>query len=70
MLIKQTHTKPQETHEFKLTKPRESFSFKPSCNLSLESNRNIGLTSLGVYNSLLNITEQNNKFDLYTNIFD
>ena len=27
-LIKQTHTKQQETLEFKLTKPRETFSFK------------------------------------------
>ena len=25
-LIKQTHTKPQETLEYKLTKPRETFS--------------------------------------------
>ena len=26
-LIEQTHTKPQETLEFELTKPKETFSF-------------------------------------------
>ena len=29
-VVKQTHTKPQETLYFKLTKPRETFSFEPS----------------------------------------
>ena len=29
MLIKQTHTKPKETLEFKHTKPRKTFSFNP-----------------------------------------
>ena len=28
-LFKQTHTKPPETLEFKLTKPKEMFSFEP-----------------------------------------
>ena len=28
-LIKQTHRKPQETLEFKLVKPRETFHFNP-----------------------------------------
>ena len=29
-LIEQTHTKPQETLEFKLIKPRETFHFIPT----------------------------------------
>ena len=29
-LIEQTHTKSQETLEFKMIKPRETFHFKPS----------------------------------------
>ena len=28
-LFKQTHTKPPETLEFELTKPKKMFSFKP-----------------------------------------
>ena len=28
-LIEQTHTRPQETLEFKMTKPRETFHFHP-----------------------------------------
>ena len=69
-LIKQTHTKPEETFQFKLTKTRETFSFKPPSNLGLHSNWMIGLTSLEVYSFIFNITEENNKFDLYTNTFD
>ena len=30
----------------------------------------IGLTSLEVYNSIFNITAENNKFELYTDTFD
>ena len=29
IFIKQTHTEPQETLEFKLIKPREAFAFRP-----------------------------------------
>ena len=29
-LIKQTHTKPQETWDFKMTKSRETFHFNPT----------------------------------------
>jgi len=52
-LIKQTHTRPQETLEFKLTKPRETFNFNPP--ITNEGSWMIGLTSLGVYNSIYNI---------------
>ena len=59
----QTHTKPQETLEFKMIKPREIFHFKPPT--QVKGDWIIGLTDLEVYNSIFNITEENNKFDLY-----
>ena len=62
-LIEQTHTKPQETLEFKMTKPRETFHFNPP--ISIQGSWTIGCTSLEVYNSIFNITEENNKFELY-----
>ena len=62
-LIQQTHTKPQETLEFKMTKPRETFHFKTP--FQIKGDSMIGLTDLGVYNSIYNITEENNKFELY-----
>ena len=61
--IKQTHRKPQETLEFKMIKPRETFHFKPP--IQIKGDWMIGLTDLEVYNSIFNITEDNNKFDLY-----
>ena len=30
----------------------------------------IGLTSLEIYNSIFNLSEENNKFELYTDFFD
>ena len=62
-LIEQTHTKPQETLEFKMVKPRETFHFKPP--IQIKGDWMIGLTDLEVYNSIFNITEENNKFELY-----
>ena len=62
-LIQQTHTKPQETLDFKMTKPRETFHFKPP--IQIKGDWMIGLTDLEVYNSIFNITEENNKFELY-----
>ena len=46
--FKQTHTKPQETLKFKLTKPRDIFAFKPSAYLGLDSKWMIGLGGLEV----------------------
>ena len=63
MLIRQTHRKPEETLEFKMTKPRETFHFKPP--FRIKGDWMIGLTDLEVYNSIFNITEENNKFELY-----
>ena len=62
-LIEQTHRKPEETLEFKMIKPRELFHFSPS--IQNKGDWMIGLTYLGVYNSIFNITEENNKFELY-----
>ena len=55
-LIEQTQTEPQEVLDFKLTQPRETVSFKTSINLDLASKWLVGLTSLEVYNSIINIT--------------
>ena len=62
-LIKQTHRKPEETLEFKMIKPKETFHFKPP--IQIRGDWMIGLTDLEVYNSIFNITEENNKFELY-----
>ena len=62
-LIEQTHRKAEETLEFKLIKPRETFHFKPP--IQVKGDWMIGLTDLEVYNSIFNITEENIKFKLY-----
>ena len=62
-LIKQTNREADETLELELTKPSETFHFTPS--ILNEGDRMIGLTSLEVYNSIFNITDENNKFELY-----
>ena len=61
--IKQTHTRPQETIEFKLNKSRETFHFNPP--VQVKEDWMIGLTSLGIYNSIFYTTEEINKFELY-----
>ena len=62
-LIEQTHRKEEETLEFELIKPKETFHFNPP--IQINGNWMIGLTDLEVYNSIFNITEENNKFELY-----
>ena len=62
-LIKQTHTKPEETLEFKMTEPRQTFNFNPP--VLVKEDWMLGLVDLEVYNSIFNITEENNKFELY-----
>ena len=62
-IIKQTYRKPEEALEFKIAKPNETFHFKPP--IPIEGSWMIGLTDLEVYNSFFNITEENNKFELY-----
>ena len=63
-LLKQTDTKAEDTLEFKLTKPRETFSFKPQ--IPNKGSRMIWLTNPEVYKSIFNLTEENKKFDLYS----
>ena len=46
-----------------MIKPRETFHFKPP--IQIKGDWMIGLTDLEVYNSIFNITEENNKFELY-----
>ena len=65
-LIKQTHRKAEETLEFKMIKPRDIFHFKPP--IKIQGDWMIGLTNLEVYNSIFNITEENNKFELYRDV--
>ena len=55
-LIEQTHEKPQETLEFKMTKPKETFHFNPS--IQIKEDWMIGLTDLEVYNSNFKVTEK------------
>ena len=62
-LIEQTHRKPEQTLEFKLIKPTETFHFKPS--IQVKENWILGLVDLEVYNSIFNITEENNKIEIY-----
>ena len=62
-LIEQIHKRPEETLEFKMTKRRETFHINPT--VEVKENWMIGLTSLEVYNSIFNITEENNKFQIY-----
>ena len=62
-LIEQTHRKTEETLEFKMVKPRETFHFKPP--ILIKDNWMLGLTDLEIYNSIFNITEEKNKLELY-----
>ena len=67
-LVQQTHRKPEETLEFKMLKPRETFHFNPP--IYTKGDWMLGLIDLEVYNSIFNITKENNKFELYTDTFD
>ena len=62
-LIEQTHRKPEETLEFKMIKPRETFHFRPP--IQVKGGWMIGPTDLEIYSSIYDITEENNKFELY-----
>ena len=66
--FEQTHTKPLETLEFKLTKRRETISVKPS--ISIEGSWLIGLSYLGVYNSKIEKRAEVEIFYFCTDFFD
>ena len=61
-IVENTHSKPQETLEFNMTKQKESFSFDVP--LNVEEKWMMGVTSLKVYNTVNNITEKNNKLQI------
>ena len=67
-LVQQTHRKPEETLEFNMLKPRETFHINPP--IHTKGDWMLGLIDLEVYNSIFNITKENNKFELHTDIFD
>ena len=67
-LIEQTHRKTEETLEFKMIKPKETFHINPA--IHIKGDWMLGLTDLEVYISIFNITKENNKFELYTDTFD
>ena len=50
-LIEQTQRKAEETLEFKMIKPKETFHFKPS--IQIEGDWMLDLIDLEVYNSIL-----------------
>ena len=62
-LIEQTHRKAEETLEFKMIKPKETFHFRTP--IQVKGDWMIGLVDLEVYNSIFNITEENNKLEIY-----
>ena len=62
-LIEQTHRKAEKTLEVKMVKPKETFQFKPS--VQVKENWMLRFVYLEVYNSIFNITEENNKFEIY-----
>ena len=61
-IVENTHSKPQETLEFKMNKQKESFSFDVP--LEMPEQWMMGVTSLEVYNSVYNITNKNNSFQI------
>ena len=61
-IVENTHSKPQETLEFKMNKQKESFSFDVP--LELPEQWMMGVISLEVYNSVYNITNKNNSFQI------
>ena len=62
-LIDQTHKKAEETLELKIIQSKQTFHFKQP--IPIDGSWMLGLTSLEVYNSIFNITETNNKIELY-----
>ena len=61
--IEKTHGKPEETPEFKMYISGQTFHFKPP--IQVKENWMLGLTDLEVYKSTFNITEENNKIEIY-----
>ena len=64
-IVENTHSKPQETLEFKVNKQKESFSFDVP--LELPEKWMMRVTSLEVYNTVYNITPNNIKLQILLN---
>ena len=62
-LIEQTHRKAEETLEDKFNRSKQTLHFNPP--IQINGNWTIGLINLEIYNSIFNITEENNKFEIY-----
>ena len=67
-IIEQIHRKAEETSEFKMTKAKQTFHFNPP--IQVKGDWMLSLTSLEVYNSVFNITEEVSKLQLYTDPLD
>ena len=61
-IVENTLSKPQENLEFKMTKQKESFSFRVP--LELPGQWKMGETSLEEYNTVYNNTEKNTKLKI------
>ena len=61
--VENTHSKPQETLQFNMTKQKESFS--PGVPLPLDDNWMLGVTSLEVYNTVYNTNEKKNNLNFF-----
>ena len=61
-IVENTHSKPQETLEFKKTKQKETFSIDVP--LHLNEKWMMGVTSLEVYNTVYNVIEKINKLEI------
>ena len=64
ILIEQTKTRPQETLDFKMRKPMQTFSFSPPINLVEDGKWLLGVISFECTNSVFNITNENNSFSI------
>ena len=66
--IEKTHREAEETLEFELNKPRETFLFNPP--IAIEGSWSLVLCSLEGYKSVFNVITTKIRFELYTNNFD
>ena len=62
-LFEKSHRKAEDTLEFKVIKPRNTFYFNPP--VQVEDDWMLVLIDLEVYISIFNITEENIIFELY-----
>ena len=66
-LVEQTHRKHEETLEFEMIKPEETFHFNPP--IDIEGDWMLGLVDLEVSNFFF-IQKKINNFELYTDTFE